>query len=358
MLYPLVECETCNHVQVSGVYDDKLFNKLYFHSTQESVMWHESLIGDDLPYDQMIEFVSHSLTKGNTIVDFGCGEGKLLSSAKAIEPSLNLIGIDFNHRMSDNNSTFLSHDLNQLGTLSKNHWPKGIDIAMASHVLEHVINPVDFLTKIKQHLTINGQIFIEVPDFSQRHQQEFIGMSNLVNLQHIHYFTVESLTNIANKAGLKVLKLRQTTTGYIPRLKVLLSLNSDNKTPLNDKKTSARDTIIHYQTGCNNKRQKLAAILIESIRSNKAVAIWGLGADFYALLAQNKVLEELVQQGKITLFDYGLKNKRYLGQWIKCSSDIPQFAGTVYLSPLLVETRVKMNKISKLWKNTIDIYSL
>jgi len=357
--YPLAKCLSCGHVQVSIKYDNTLFEQLYFHSTQEAVMWHETLVGNDLPYQQMIDVVANSLTSNNTVVDFGCGEGKLLSTAKRVEPSLNLIGIDFNDRVACDDISYLSHNLNQLDSLPTHFWPNGIDLAMASHVLEHVISPVLFLKQIKQHLNRSGKIFIEVPDFSQRHADESIGMSNLINLQHIHYYTADTITAIANRAGLSVLSLKRITTGYIPRLQVLLANDNNEKTTQLDMATNtAVDTVVHYQAQCIAKRQRLARTIIDSVASDESVGIWGIGADFYTMVSHNKPLSNLIEQGKVTLFDYQLKDKSYLGQTIQCSSDIPTYSGIVYLSPLLAETRIKMNKISEDWPNTRDIYRI
>ncbi len=358
-LYPLAKCLSCGHVQVSTKYDNTLFEQLYFHSMQEAVMWHESLVGNDLPYQQMIDFVANNLSSNNTVVDFGCGEGKLLSSAKRIEPSLNLIGIDFNDRVACDDISYLSHNLNQLDSLPTHLWPNGIDLAMASHVLEHVISPVQFLKQIKQHLKHSGKIFIEVPDFSQRHADEAIGMSNLINLQHIHYYTADTITAIAHRAGLSVLNLKRITTGYIPRLQVLLANdNTETTTRLEMATNTAVDTVVHYQAQCIAKRQRLENVIIDSVSSEKNVGIWGIGADFYAMVSHSEVLKNLIERRKITLFDYQLKHKIYLGQTIQCSSDIPTYSGVVYLSPLLAETRIKMNVISELWPNTIDMFAI
>ncbi|MGL4473352.1 MAG: hypothetical protein ACRCT7_02670 [Shewanella sp.] len=113
-LYPLSQCQHCGHVQVSVQYTNDLFAKLYFHSAQEAVMWHESLIASHAPYQEMITFALSGLDDINnplgltqqspkTVVDFGCGEGKLLAATQAALPDSELVGIDFNDRFSQTN---------------------------------------------------------------------------------------------------------------------------------------------------------------------------------------------------------------------------------------------------------------
>ena len=353
--YPLSICQHCGHVQISSEYTSELFKNLYFHSAQEAVMWHESLLNSNSPYEEMVSFALSDLAP-NTIVDFGCGEGKLLEATHSATPKSTLIGIDFNDRFSQKNIRYLSFDLNQLQNLSNDHWPNGVDLAMASHVLEHVIDPVDFLRQIKKQLSPTGAIFIEVPDFSERHNIESIGMSNLINLQHIHYFTVDSLNYAAHKAGLKAVKIARITTGYIPRLQMLLKVNLIEQAHVSVSIFNAVDVICHYQAQCSELRSRLASILREKIIQEGKVGLWGIGADFYSLINEHADLKSLISQGKMILFDYALKGKEFQSQIILCSSDIPTVDYTVLISPLLLETRIKMRAVCCDWKNVLDCY--
>lgn len=351
--YPLSKCEHCGHVQISFEYTPALFEKLYFHSTQEAVMWHESLVGDNGPYKTMIAFALNG-ENPQTVVDFGCGEGKLLAAAHDQLPDCTLVGIDFNDRFSQENIRYLSFDLNKLDTLPNHYWPTGIDLAMASHVLEHVINPVSFLRHITHQLSPHGSIFIEVPDFSERHDIDAIGMSNLVNLQHIHYYTADSLTHVAQLAGLKVVKLNRLTTGYIPRLQVLLTPTDTAEIWAPSSPFDAADVIKHYQAQCRQLRANLAEALRNNITRYGRAGIWGIGADFYNLMNEHPDINQLINDEKLVMFDYSLKGKALLQQYILCSSAIPMVDYNVFISPQLAETRIKMRALSIEWNNVID----
>jgi SAM-dependent methyltransferase len=352
-VYPLSKCKHCGHVQISSEYTPALFEKLYFHSTQEAVMWHETLVGDNSPYEEMIDFALNDSTP-KTVVDFGCGEGKLLAAANKRLPDSTLVGIDFNDRFSEDNIHYLSFDLNNLAQLPNQHWPEGIDLAMASHVLEHVINPVNFLQHIKQQLSPNGAVFIEVPDFSQHHTVQSIGMSNLVNLQHIHYYTADSITFAAKRAGFKVVKISRITTGYIPRLQVLLTPDEIVQSHPSSSLFDAANVIKHYQAQCRQLRANLADALRESISRDGKVGIWGVGADFYNLMTEHADINDLIKQGNIVLFDYALKDRILQQQPILCSSQIPSAKYTVFMSPQLAETRIKMRSLSQDWHDVVD----
>lgn len=352
--YPLGECQQCGHVQVTCDYRAELFSTLYFHSAQEAVMWHEALVGSDIPYLNMVEFASSDKAP-KLVVDFGCGEGKLLSVINSSYKNSKLIGIDFNDRFVLKNADYVSHDLNNLSDLPSNSWPSGIDLATASHVLEHVVEPVEFLTHIKSHLSQDGNIFIEVPDFSHQHDSTLIGKSNLVNLQHIHYFTADSLTYAAEQAGLEVIKLKHVTTGYIPRLQALFKRPAGQSSHLTKyPKFNGINAVRHYQAICRDRRQHFVLALLQQIERDKMAGIWGLGADFYELLNESTELIQAIEAGTLVLFDYAHKGKQFLSHTILCSSDIPKQKFKVFICPMLVETTIRMREVSQYWQNVVE----
>lgn len=76
------------------------------------------------------------------------------------------------------------------------------DILWMSHVLEHLVRPDIFLTKIKNNLISTGIFFIEVPNCENRSVLD----STLTSQPHTYHFSKNSLTNICNKSGFKILK--------------------------------------------------------------------------------------------------------------------------------------------------------
>ena len=70
-----------------------------------------------------------------------------------------------------------------------------------SHVLEHLVRPDTFLTKIKNNLDENGIFFIEVPN--SEHEPTLFASIN--ENPHVYHFSKKSLTNIVEKAGYTVI---------------------------------------------------------------------------------------------------------------------------------------------------------
>ena len=79
------------------------------------------------------------------------------------------------------------------------------DIAVSFEVLEHIVNPKSFLSKINTVLKKNGIVHLEVPN----HRDVLLSCYNknieynkfYYHKAHIHYFTAESLNDLCNSCG-------------------------------------------------------------------------------------------------------------------------------------------------------------
>ena len=74
------------------------------------------------------------------------------------------------------------------------------EIIWMSHVLEHLVNPIEFLEKIKKNLHNNGIFFIEVPNCE--HAQTL--KSSIHNNPHLFHFSKKALMKICRDAGFTI----------------------------------------------------------------------------------------------------------------------------------------------------------
>ncbi|MEH6632303.1 MAG: class I SAM-dependent methyltransferase [Halopseudomonas aestusnigri] len=68
------------------------------------------------------------------------------------------------------------------------------DLITISHVLEHVIDPVDFITNITTYLKPNGFLFIEIPHRDDRFKEDVF--------PHLLFFTKDALSALLTTCGL------------------------------------------------------------------------------------------------------------------------------------------------------------
>ncbi len=77
------------------------------------------------------------------------------------------------------------------------------DIIWMVHVLEHLIDPINALIRIKKNMKLNSIFFIEVPNCEN---DEMLNASINEN-PHVYHFTKRSLENIVKKIGFKIIKI-------------------------------------------------------------------------------------------------------------------------------------------------------
>ncbi len=151
--------------------------------------------------------------KSMSLLEVGCGLGSFLEVVKndygcktyGIEPSpffcriarksfkLNLYQGTFNEWFDDSSSGF----------------PKNYEAIVLDQMLEHVLDPVLFLNKLKTKLKPDGFIFISVPNIARpkfKPQEYFI-------FEHVSYFSPFPLMLLLIRCGLKITEMHLENPG-------------------------------------------------------------------------------------------------------------------------------------------------
>jgi len=153
------------------------------------------------------------IPEGKRLLDLGCGGGTFLRIAKklgaieqGVEPS------EYASRVC------LNQGLNVFtGTLEQfaKQAPSKYDFITASHVVEHLPDPVGTLRAMKSLLAPGGLIWIAVPNAVYPINRALKGLHPIADLPlHLMQFTPASLAQAGEKAGLK---LKRQTTESLPR---------------------------------------------------------------------------------------------------------------------------------------------
>jgi 2-polyprenyl-3-methyl-5-hydroxy-6-metoxy-1,4-benzoquinol methylase len=214
-IYKILKCLHCKHVQLyPNNYDTKHYydddsqdNEAKLIHNRASDEYSEMLLKF---HQQRVKILKENirLEKSMKIIDIGGGKGgfvKLISrecnSVYILEPGIsrinsineeNIITINI---FLDNN--FANENLNKF------------DIVTAFHVLEHVINPIEFLSNCYKILKPKGLLYIEVPneDDTRISASEYY-RNNIYYLKaHISYFTQDTLKYIFDKLQINNYKI-------------------------------------------------------------------------------------------------------------------------------------------------------
>jgi len=204
--FPCVICENCGLVQTNPRMDQESYNKFYDKE------YRPMYSGRKQPYS---DFFKHQFLKGgrvyhylttmlNTeltdkfIVEIGTGAG---GSMKYFQDKGNsTLGLDLGTEyVAYGKSKGLNVEVGTIDYLKSVQ--KKPDIIIYCQVMEHILNPIYELKKVRKYMDAHSLLYIEVPGV--KHMRHSFGMDFLLYLQnaHVYHFTLTSLTNVMQKAG-------------------------------------------------------------------------------------------------------------------------------------------------------------
>lgn len=138
-----------------------------------------------------------------SLLDVGCGSGAFLAMMK--KRGWSVMGVDVDPAaiaVARNTHGLDVHEGNVATLLARN---MTFDVITASHVIEHIPDPVGFLTQCRELLRPGGRIVLRTPNghsFGLRRYGS--AWRDLDPPRHLHIFTTSALENCAQKAGLRI----------------------------------------------------------------------------------------------------------------------------------------------------------
>lgn len=138
-----------------------------------------------------------------TLLDVGCGYGAFMSSMKARGWCVR--GIDFDPAAA--RAAKELHGLEvQVGTLEDLTGTElRFDVVTANNVIEHVADPVDFLSRCRGLLRPGGRVILKTPNASSYGAGRYgPAWRGLEPPRHLHIFSPPALVSCARRAGLAV----------------------------------------------------------------------------------------------------------------------------------------------------------
>lgn len=218
----IVECKNCSMVYSVEVLDKSLDKQLYnseekaqnaFVNVKRNNLYREL---EQKKAQYYLNCIDSFRKIPGTLLDIGCSTGVLLQEA-AIR-GWKCFGVDTDENACQfikDTSIEIHHGFFPEVFAEDKHQ---FDLITLLDVLEHVEDPVWFLTQVNDYLKNNGKVLIQVPNYNSLIIR-LEGASNS-NYGHGHwsYFSPESLTLAAKKVGLRVLHI-ETVISEIDKIK-------------------------------------------------------------------------------------------------------------------------------------------
>ncbi|GAC1313685.1 MAG: hypothetical protein NVSMB2_01970 [Chloroflexota bacterium] len=145
------------------------------------------------------------------LLDIGCGNGALLRAAARFLSGWTFVGTELDDRSRSIVEAIPGVERLHVGQPSEA--PGTFDMITMVHVLEHLDSPITFLERLRERLTENGLLVIEVPEFTQN-------PFDLLIRDHCTHFTAETLALAVPSAGFEIVTVER---GWIAKELTLLA---------------------------------------------------------------------------------------------------------------------------------------
>lgn len=133
------------------------------------------------------------------VLDFGCGEGRFLSTAATF--GFECVGVEFSAACEERKTIDFLSDIGQV----KEAYPQGhFHAAVLFQVLEHLRHPLEILKQIRPLVKDGGVLILETPNCANVTGIETMTDYRLINpLGHINAFTAKTQERLAKEAGFR-----------------------------------------------------------------------------------------------------------------------------------------------------------
>jgi 2-polyprenyl-3-methyl-5-hydroxy-6-metoxy-1,4-benzoquinol methylase len=170
-----------------------------------------------------------------TVLDFGCGSGRMLRSLRRQHPRWKLVGFDIS--ANPITETIEGDIVLHKGSIErlKAAFPAGsFDRIYMDNVLEHLDAPKETLAILAGLMKREGDMIIEVPNVDSIKRKVFgTNFSSLDIPRHLHHFNQQTLDRMCRRVGLAVqqVEFRGNSKGTVRSLYYALGIRSRTMNP-------------------------------------------------------------------------------------------------------------------------------
>lgn len=177
----------------------------YYESIDIPTRKYIKKIHKDIRATYTVDFLEQAgaLHETGRVLDFGCGEGSLLREMSMRLPRLETEAVEPGETFRDFAREFAACRVHaSMEDLQKSS-AGNFDLITVNHVLEHIMLPDELLLSLKQLLSANGRIFIDVPAVEGYRSVESL------HIGHMFHFSEHTLQALAASTGYRVVSIER-----------------------------------------------------------------------------------------------------------------------------------------------------
>lgn len=220
-IFTYIFCKNCGVGFLENIESVKIkenYNNDYneYESASENGIFKKIL---DFFYYPRNKFVQDLNIKNNSIFDIGCGNGTFLQSVSS--NFAKVYGSDYNQsalKIAKSKIPSLILMPENIGNVRLR-----FDVITLWHVLEHIPNPVEFVSNIKKMMNKDSTLVLEVPNSNSIMFSIFKENYKWISLpEHLFFYNEKSLSFLFKKCELDIIKI------YYPRMFPLMLTKTIN----------------------------------------------------------------------------------------------------------------------------------
>ena len=177
-----------NSVKLQGVYDTK-------NTDQKEYSVYKIRNINLIDYLRKLKFID----SGYSVLDFGAGNGHILQELFVQIPNIEVTAVEFNSNLRNG---LMNIGCSVYKTIKELPSEAIFDSIFMIEVIEHLDNPIETLTELKNRLKPDGKLFLTTPAGDLRYsskKKKYLPTYHSVH--HVQFFTEQSLKNCLLKAG-------------------------------------------------------------------------------------------------------------------------------------------------------------
>ena len=279
--YDVVVCRPCGAVYADGIPSQKALDAYYRDSSKYEYLeeqgespewqmkWHAALVDSLRP---------HLPSQDTLIVDVGCGNGDVLGMLKKAGYR-RLLGVD--PAPGSPEAARRVHGVRVVSgsALALPAEVRGAGCIIFSAVLEHLRDVRSAMVAAASSTASDGLVYAEVPDL-ERFDADVVPPFQQFSVEHINYFTLISLENVAASAGLDLVvhwnAVRQVGPSAEPSLCALFQRSTPRARPTS-RDVSGETALRRYVAACADSEKEVAGRIEELVDAGTPLILWGVG---------------------------------------------------------------------------------
>ena len=209
--YRIVKCQNCSLVFSSPVLPPGKILMLY----KESVCNYKEQIPYLIKtYLNIIKKIKSDIAENPKVLEVGCGNGFFLKALLDCGLTKEVFGVEPGSKMVLHADEEVRSRI-KVNFFKQNLFPKStFDLILCFHVLDHMIDPNEFIRGAQALLKKNGYIIVVVHDTEGLSVKLFQEKSAIFDIEHIYLFNRKTLSKIFLRNKFKVVQIFNLINSY------------------------------------------------------------------------------------------------------------------------------------------------